>query len=44
MPRIDGRGRGSLQVVVQVAVPKTISARAKELLEQLDEELKTLSS
>ncbi len=40
MPRIDGRGRGSLQVIVQVAVPKTVSARAKELLEQLDAELK----
>ena len=25
MPRIDGRGRGSLQAVVQVAVPKTVS-------------------
>lgn len=44
MPRIDGRGRGSLQVIVQVAVPKTVSAKAKELLEQLDEELKSLSS
>jgi molecular chaperone DnaJ len=44
MPRIDGRGRGSLQIVVQVAVPKTVSARAKELLEQLDEELKSTAS
>lgn len=44
MPRIDGRGRGSLQVVVQVAVPKTVSAKAKDLLEQLDEELNSLAS
>jgi molecular chaperone DnaJ len=44
MPRIDGRGRGSLQVIVQVAVPKTVSAKAKELLEQLDAELKSISS
>ena len=44
MPRIDGRGRGALQVVVQVAVPKTVSARAKELLEQLDKELETITN
>lgn len=38
-PRIDGRGRGSLHVVVQVDVPKNLSARAKELLGELGEEL-----
>jgi molecular chaperone DnaJ len=39
MPRVDGRGRGSLQVVVQVQVPKQISARAQELLKELQTEL-----
>jgi len=38
-PRIDGRGRGSLHVVVQVDVPKNLSARAKELLGELESEL-----
>ena len=38
-PRVDGRGKGSLQVVVQVAVPKTLSSRARELLRELDAEL-----
>jgi len=39
MPRIDGRGRGALQVVVQVDVPRSLSSRAKDLLRELDEEL-----
>jgi molecular chaperone DnaJ len=39
LPRIDGRGRGSLQVVVQVDVPRALSSRAKELLRELDAEL-----
>jgi molecular chaperone DnaJ len=39
MPRVDGRGRGTLQVVVQVDVPKQLSARAKELLRQLQDEI-----
>ncbi len=39
MPRIDGRGRGALHVVVQVGVPKELSKRAKELVQELDEEL-----
>lgn len=39
MPRLDGRGRGTLQVVVQVDVPKELSARAKELLQALDAEI-----
>lgn len=38
-PRIDGRGRGSLQVLVQVEVPRAVSSRAKELLRELDVEL-----
>jgi molecular chaperone DnaJ len=38
-PRIDGRGRGSLQVVVQVEVPKRLSARARELLRELESDL-----
>ena len=36
IPRLDGRGRGSLVVVVQVDVPKSLSARARELLAELD--------
>jgi len=40
IPRLDGRGRGSLVVVVQVEVPTTLTARARELLEQLSVELR----
>ena len=40
IPRLDGRGRGSLVVVVQVAVPTSLSPRARELLSELDAELK----
>jgi molecular chaperone DnaJ len=40
IPRLDGRGRGSLVVVVQVDVPTALSARARELLAELDAELK----
>jgi molecular chaperone DnaJ len=40
IPRLDGRGRGSLVVVVQVDVPTGLSARAKELLGELDNELR----
>jgi molecular chaperone DnaJ len=40
IPRLDGRGRGSLVVVVQVEVPTSLSARAKQLLSELDAELK----
>jgi molecular chaperone DnaJ len=39
VPRLDGRGRGSLVVVVQVDVPTALTARARELLEQLGHEL-----
>ena len=40
VPRLDGRGRGSLVVVVQVDVPTALTARARELLSQLDAELR----
>ncbi|HEY8091938.1 MAG TPA: molecular chaperone DnaJ [Polyangiaceae bacterium] len=40
IPRLDGRGRGSLVVVVQVEVPTALSARARELLSELDAELR----
>ncbi len=40
IPRLDGRGRGSLVVVVQVDVPTELSARARELLAELDAELR----
>jgi molecular chaperone DnaJ len=39
LPRLDGRGRGDQAVRIVVEVPKKIGARAKELLEQLAEEL-----
>lgn len=39
VPRIDGRGRGSLHVVVQVEVPKGLSKRARELLRELEQDL-----
>ncbi len=40
MPRLDQRGgRGNLHVVVNVAVPKKISKKAKKLLEELIAEL-----
>lgn len=38
-PRVDGRGKGSLHLVVQVPVPKKVSAKAKELLQALASEL-----
>lgn len=40
IPRLDGRGRGSLVVVVQVEVPTALSPRARQLLAELDEELR----
>jgi molecular chaperone DnaJ len=43
-PRVDGRaGRGALHVQVQVDVPRHLSARAKALLAELEEELKPKS-
>lgn len=40
IPRLDGRGRGSLVAVVQVDVPTSLSERAKQLLTELEEEFK----
>jgi molecular chaperone DnaJ len=39
VPRLDGRGRGSLVVVTQIDVPMALTSRARELLEHLGEEL-----
>jgi molecular chaperone DnaJ len=39
VPRVDGRGRGTLHVQVQVDVPTNLSPRARDLLRQLNEEL-----
>lgn len=39
IPRLDGRGRGSLAVLVEVQVPIAMTARARELLTELDREL-----
>jgi molecular chaperone DnaJ len=44
MPRVDGRGRGVLHLVVQVAVPRALSKRAKKLLKELDAELAVATS
>ena len=44
VPRVDGRGRGTLHAVVQVDVPKRVSSRAKELLRELEKELAQPSS
>jgi molecular chaperone DnaJ len=38
-PRVDGRGRGALQCVIQIEVPKSVSPRARELMRELDTEL-----
>lgn len=40
IPRLDGRGRGSLVCLVQVDVPTALSERAKKLLAELEDELK----
>ena len=40
IPRLDGRGRGSIVVAIQVDVPTELSARAKTLLADLEAELK----
>jgi molecular chaperone DnaJ len=39
IPRLDGRGRGALVVIVQVEVPSRLSPRAKELIQELQAEL-----
>lgn len=44
IPRLDGRGRGSLVAVVQVDVPTSLSDRAKKLLAELDAELEGAAS
>lgn len=40
VPRLDGRGRGSLVAVVQVDVPTKLSDRAKKILRELEAELR----
>ena len=40
IPRLDGRGRGSLVAVVQVDVPTALTDRAKALITELDAEFK----
>jgi molecular chaperone DnaJ len=39
VPRLDRSGRGDLHVVVGVTIPKRLSKRAKQLIEELDQEL-----
>jgi molecular chaperone DnaJ len=40
VPRLDGRGRGSLVALVQVDVPTQLSERARDLLGELEAELR----
>jgi molecular chaperone DnaJ len=44
IPRLDGRGRGSLIGVVQVDVPTSLSERAKKLIQELHDELQPASA
>ena len=44
IPRLDGRGRGSLVGLVQVDVPTRLSDRAKKLIKELGDELTGASS
>jgi molecular chaperone DnaJ len=39
MPRLDGRGRGNLHIVLDVVVPKKLSRKARKLLQELDQEI-----
>jgi DnaJ-class molecular chaperone len=39
VPRLDGRGRGDLLVLLSIEVPTKLSAKAKKLLRELAEEL-----
>ncbi|APR99455.1 molecular chaperone DnaJ [Pajaroellobacter abortibovis] len=40
IPQLDRRGRGALVVIIQVEVPLAVSDRVRELLGELDRELK----
>ena len=42
-PDVNGRGRGDLHVVVQVAVPQRLSRRAKKLFKELADEIGPLA-
>lgn len=38
-PRVDGRGRGTLQIVIQVEVPRGLSPEAQEILRSFQAEI-----
>jgi molecular chaperone DnaJ len=44
IPRLDGRGRGSLIGLVQVDVPTVLSDRARKLIQELHDELQPAAS
>lgn len=44
VPRLDGRGKGALHVLVQVQVPRKLSDRARQLLIEFDAELQAIAS
>ena len=37
MPRLEGRGRGDMKVIVEIDMPHKLSAEEKKLLQQLDQ-------
>jgi molecular chaperone DnaJ len=41
IPHLDRRGRGDLHVLLEVEVPKKLSRKAKKLLQELDQELRS---
>lgn len=44
VPRLDGRGRGDLVALVQVDVPKELSPKAQELIEELSKTFESTSN
>ena len=42
MPMMGGRGRGDQHVIIHVQVPKSLNGRVKDLVKELDAELKKL--
>jgi molecular chaperone DnaJ len=39
VPELNGRGRGDVHVLIEVAIPEKLSRKAKKLIEELKEEL-----
>jgi DnaJ-class molecular chaperone len=41
VPRLESKGRGDLAILIEVDIPTKLSARARELLAELAQELKS---